>query len=292
MLRKYFSLLFMVGILLGCQHSKGLLNSDINQKTLGDARATLGEAPIFLDYFAHAGVEGAWQEFKSLALSKTVLDGKTKELVSLGVAAQIPCTYCVYFHTRTARLNGASDREIREAIAVASITRHWSTLVNGAEISFDRFKKDMARIFRNAKNQKNKAFSVKFDNTPEAAYQDIKETYGFIPSFIKACPKAAIAGAWRELKSVQLNPRTALSGKQKQLIALGVAAQIPCAFCVNMHSAVAKKEGASEEELREAIGSAALTRHWSTALNGSLVPWSDFTKNVDTIIENLKNSAG
>ena len=42
------------------------------------------------------------------------LDAKTRELISLGVAAQIPCTYCVYAHTVNARAYGASEAEIRE----------------------------------------------------------------------------------------------------------------------------------------------------------------------------------
>ena len=31
------------------------------------------------------------------------LDAKTRELVALGVAAQVPCTYCIYYHTKAAR---------------------------------------------------------------------------------------------------------------------------------------------------------------------------------------------
>jgi AhpD family alkylhydroperoxidase len=51
---------------------------------------------------------------------------KVKELIGLAVAAQISCTYCIYFHTTAAKLNGATDAEIREAVAMATISRHWS----------------------------------------------------------------------------------------------------------------------------------------------------------------------
>ena len=42
------------------------------------------------------------------------LDGKTKQLIGLGVAAQIPCAYCVYAHTKAAKAAGATDAQIKE----------------------------------------------------------------------------------------------------------------------------------------------------------------------------------
>ncbi len=69
---------------------------------------------------------------------KTKLDGKTKELIGLAVAAQIPCQYCVYFHTAAAKANGATDEEIREAVAMAAIARHWSTVLNGMQVDYRR----------------------------------------------------------------------------------------------------------------------------------------------------------
>ena len=39
-------------------------------------------------------------------------------------------------------------------------------------------------------------------------------------------PEAGIGGAWREFKTIQLNPHSAVPGKYKELIGLAVAAQI------------------------------------------------------------------
>ena len=106
-----------------------------------DIEQTLGTVPTFLKQFPEEGIAGAWQEMKTVQLNPaTKLDGKTKELIGLSVAAQIPCSYCVYFHTKAARLNGASDEEIREAVAMAAITRHWSTVLNGLQIDPIGFK--------------------------------------------------------------------------------------------------------------------------------------------------------
>jgi AhpD family alkylhydroperoxidase len=50
------------------------------------------------------------------------LSGKEKELIGRAVAAQIPCSDCIYFHTAAAKLNGATDTEFREALAMAAIS--------------------------------------------------------------------------------------------------------------------------------------------------------------------------
>jgi len=61
------------------------------------------------------------------------LDAKTKQLIALGVAAQIPCTYCVYAHTKAAKAAGATDAQIKEAVATAALVRFNSTMLNGSD---------------------------------------------------------------------------------------------------------------------------------------------------------------
>ena len=74
---------------------------------------------------------------------KAAIDGKTMQLIQLGVAAQIPCTYCVYYHTRAAKAAGASELEIKAAIAAAADTRLWSTVLNGNLYDFEAFKTEV-----------------------------------------------------------------------------------------------------------------------------------------------------
>jgi AhpD family alkylhydroperoxidase len=119
------------------------------QATYRDIEQTLGSVPSFFKMFPEVGVAGAWGEFKSVQLNpKTALNGKTKELIGLAVAAQIPCQYCVYFHTAAAKLNGATDEEIREAVAMAAIARHWSTVLNGMQADLDGFKRETDTVLR------------------------------------------------------------------------------------------------------------------------------------------------
>jgi len=119
------------------------------QATYRDIEQTLGSVPTFFKMFPESGIAGAWAEFKSVQLNpKTALNGKTKELIGLAVAAQIPCHYCIYFHTAAAKLNGATDAEIREAVAMAAITRHWSTVLNGMQVDPDGFKRETDTVLR------------------------------------------------------------------------------------------------------------------------------------------------
>src|SRR5712692_11350225 len=87
------------------------------------------------------------------------------------------------------------------------------------------------------------------DGSAQATYRDIEQTLGSVPTFFKMFPESGIAGAWAEFKSVQLNPKTALNGKTKELIGLAVAAQIPCHYCIYFHTATAKLHGANDAEL-------------------------------------------
>jgi AhpD family alkylhydroperoxidase len=122
------------------------------------------------------------------------------------------------------------------------------------------------------------------DSSAQATYKDIEQTLGLVPGFFKAFPESGIAGAWAEFKSVQLNPKTKLDGKTKELIGLAVAAQIPCHYCVYFHTAAAEANGASAEEIREAVAMAAIARHWSTVLNGMQVDAAAFQRETDTVL--------
>jgi len=109
-----------------------------------DIEQTFGAVPTFIRQVPKAALAGAWQEEKDLELSdKTALTPKVKALISLAVAAQIPCNYCIWADTNNAKQFGATDEEIGEAVAMSALTRHWSTLFNGLQVDFETFKKEL-----------------------------------------------------------------------------------------------------------------------------------------------------
>jgi AhpD family alkylhydroperoxidase len=112
----------------------------------------------------------------------------------------------------------------------------------------------------------------------EATYEDIAKTLGFVPGYIKAYPKQAVSGAWKMSKGLLVSPENTLDAKTKSLINLAVAAQIPCQYCVWLETEMAKKAGASQDEIAEAVAQAAYVRHWSTVINGMQVDFDTFKK--------------
>ena len=74
-----------------------------------------------------------WDVYLAVLSPTGALDGKTKQLIGLGVAAQIPCAYCVYATTKAAKAAGATDAQIKEAIATAALVRFNSTMLNGSD---------------------------------------------------------------------------------------------------------------------------------------------------------------
>ena len=73
-----------------------------------------------------------WDEYQAV-MNPGALDAKTKQLIGLAVAAQIPCAYCVFAHTKAAKAAGATDAQIREAIATAALVRFNSTMLHGSD---------------------------------------------------------------------------------------------------------------------------------------------------------------
>ncbi len=101
---------------------------------------------FYKDTFPEHALESKLKAEGVLVGKGAQLDAKTRELIALGVAAQIPCVYCVYVHNKNARAAGASEAEIREAVATAAHVRHWSTVLNGMGYDFETFKSEVDKM--------------------------------------------------------------------------------------------------------------------------------------------------
>jgi AhpD family alkylhydroperoxidase len=109
--------------------------------------------PFMKSIAPQASVNPAWQEYLAVFNPKGALDGKTKELIGLAVAAQIPCQYCIYAHTVAAKHAGATDDQIKEAIAASALVRKWSTELQGNQYDMTEFKKQIDAAFAGAKTE-------------------------------------------------------------------------------------------------------------------------------------------
>ena len=92
------------------------------------------EAPAWMKQsLPDPALKPLWDEYMAVMNPTGALDGKTKQLIALGVAAQIPCAYCVFAHTKAAKAAGATDAQIKEAIATSALVRFNSTMLNGSD---------------------------------------------------------------------------------------------------------------------------------------------------------------
>jgi AhpD family alkylhydroperoxidase len=109
---------------------------------LKEIEGAFGQVPVFIRQYPPAALAGAWAQYKGLYGPEAAIPAKYTALISLAVAAQIPCAYCIAMDTQSARKAGATDKEINEAIAVAAMTRHWSAVFYGMQVDLAQFKRD------------------------------------------------------------------------------------------------------------------------------------------------------
>ena len=109
----------------------------------------LGGMPAEMQVYPESARGAGWELMKQTDLNEnTALPRKTRELIALAIASQIPCSYCIYYHTEAASAEGATQEELREAIHVGSLTRHWSTILHGNQVDLDQFKDDVDAAFQ------------------------------------------------------------------------------------------------------------------------------------------------
>ena len=114
---------------------------------LKDAAQSFGFVPEFVRRYPPEALPGAWIAFRNVEMNpQTALPGKVKTLVGLAVASQIPCRYCVIADTEFAKLEGASEREIAEAVAMGAIARQYITLIEGLPIDERAYRRDWERL--------------------------------------------------------------------------------------------------------------------------------------------------
>lgn len=118
----------------------------------------------------------------------------------------------------------------------------------------------------------------------DTAYLDIGETYGTVPGFFRLFPDGEIAEAWDAFKLLQLNPDITMDARTRELLGVAVAAQGPCRACIYFHAAAALANGASKEEIRQAVGIGAATRRLSAAFSGADADLDAFKQATDLVL--------
>lgn len=98
-------------------------------------------------------LELEWTLMKKVQLEETAVPNKYKELIGLGIAAATKCRYCALFHTEVARLNGATQEEIDDALRFAKTVSGWSTYINGSQADYEQFQRDVCAAVEYVRKQ-------------------------------------------------------------------------------------------------------------------------------------------
>lgn len=111
-----------------------------------DIKETFGLVPTFFKRMPTELLEHEWALMKTLELGETLIPNKYKELIGIGVHSETKCRYCTLFHQEAAKLFGATDEEIQEAVHFAKYTVGWSVYLNGIREDYDTFVSELRRI--------------------------------------------------------------------------------------------------------------------------------------------------
>ena len=104
-----------------------------------------GLVPSMFKAVPDSSLELEWKLFKRVQFDEGPIPNKYRELIGVAIAAVSKCRYCALYHAEVARLYGATDAEIEDAVHYAKSSAGWSTYINGLQLDFDQFQEEIRR---------------------------------------------------------------------------------------------------------------------------------------------------
>ena len=98
-------------------------------------------------------LELEWQLFKRVQFEEGPIPNKYRELIGLAVSAFAKCQYCLFYHTEVAKLAGATQAEIEDAVHYAKSSAGWSTYISGLQLDLDQFKDEVRQASEHVRRQ-------------------------------------------------------------------------------------------------------------------------------------------
>lgn len=111
-----------------------------------EVKETLGLVPHFFGRIPDDLLDAEWEVFKKLELGESLIPNKYKELIGIALHSETKCRYCILFHTEAARMFGATDGEIQEAVHYAKVSVGWSAYLNGIQEDYDGFVRELDQM--------------------------------------------------------------------------------------------------------------------------------------------------
>lgn len=121
----------------------------------------------------------------------------------------------------------------------------------------------------------------------EKIYKEIKEMFGLVPSMFKEVPDSSLEMEWRLFKRVQFDDGP-IPNKYRELMGLAISSITKCKYCIFYHTELAKLNGATKEEIEDAIHYAKSSVGWSAYISGHQLNFDKFKKEIKSACNHVK----
>ncbi|HES57911.1 MAG TPA: carboxymuconolactone decarboxylase family protein [Firmicutes bacterium] len=111
-----------------------------------EMKEMLGVVPSMFKSIPDNVIADEWEVFKKVQVEEHHIPPKYKELMGVAISGITKCRYCSYYHTQFARLFGATEEEIQEAMHYGKQTAAWSAYINGMQLDYDQFCKEIDQV--------------------------------------------------------------------------------------------------------------------------------------------------
>ena len=82
----------------------------------------------------------------------TVSDGERHAPCPVTFSMLSKCRYCAFYHTGLAKLNGATETGIEDAVHTTKSSAGWSTYINGLQLDFDQFQSEVLQACKHVRS--------------------------------------------------------------------------------------------------------------------------------------------
>ena len=116
----------------------------------------------------------------------------------------------------------------------------------------------------------------------EDTLEEIEETLGMVPGFMRALSENVLIQEWPLFKKYNFE-ETEIPAKYRELMGLAVAANIKCPYCALFHKGSAGMNGATEGEFAETVFLASYTARWSAIIHAQNYDYQKFKEEFEQI---------
>lgn len=127
------------------------------EKIHKEIKEMFGLVPTMFQNLPDSTLELEWKLFKRSQFDEGPIPNKYRELIGLAISAVTKCKYCIFYHTELAKLYGATEEEIEDAIHYAKSSVGWSAYLSGLQFDFKKFKEEITSACDHVKKKNKKS---------------------------------------------------------------------------------------------------------------------------------------